>query len=84
MKKQYKKLKNTSSENYLDDFCDQIKNLYYDNPSIEFYDDEGESIIYLEPEEYINKSDEIIEEYKPTIIQFWYKDFDYVFEDDLI
>lgn len=84
LKKQYNEIKKKESDNYLDDFCDFIKELYYDNPAIEFYNDEGESIIFLRPEDYINKSDELIEEYEPSIIRFWYEDFDYVFVEDLI
>lgn len=84
LKKQYKELKKNDSEKYVDAFIDKIKDLYSCSPSIELYDAEGESIILLEPDEYIGRIDEIIEKYNPKIIRFWYEAFDSVFEEDFL
>ena len=84
LKKQYIELKQNNPENYMDAFINKIKDLYYDRPALELYDANGESIIHLEPYEYVGAIDEIIDEYNPKIIRLWYEAFDSVFEEDFL
>ncbi|MBR4323668.1 DUF805 domain-containing protein [Treponema sp.] len=84
LKKQYIELKQNNPENYMDAFINKIKDLYYDRPALELYDANGESIIHLEPYEYVGAIDEIIDEYNPKIIRLWYEAFDSVVEEDFL
>lgn len=81
LKNRYKKLKESNSEKYLDDFSEVIFDLAKDYPYIELCDSEGETIKCFTSEKYENVTSEIVEEYGAKRIRYWYYGFDEIIED---
>lgn len=80
LKKKYQEIKKENTDDYLDVYCDFIydTSLYY--PDIELYDEDGETIVSFNSDEYTSVTADVIEEYNPEIIRFWYFNFDEMLE----
>lgn len=83
LKSQYLKMQTSNELDYISKFSDWIYKISNDYPAIELYNSEGESIRYYSPEEYENITDELLEMENPSIIRFWFFNFDEAISDFL-
>ena len=83
LKKKYQEIKKENAEDYLDVYCvycDFIYDTALFYPDTELYDEDGESIVSFNSDEYESVTADVIEEYNAKIIRFWYFDFDEMLE----
>ena len=70
LKNMYLELKESNPKDYLSEFCDFIYSAAYDDPEIDFYNNDWELLASFASEDTLTVDD--FNEYNPDIVRFWY------------